>query len=248
MHDTRPMRLSISIFLRPRRVWLPTLWGWLLLAGVGSLLLFTGLRGLADFLTLHDPAHGRDGRGAATLVVEGWLGKSDLDQAIAVFRAGHYQRILTTGGPIYTWEEGIAWKSYAERGASYLQAKGFGPAVVTALPAPASAQDRTYLSAVMVRDWARQAGIDLGAIDVFSAGVHVRRTRLLYRMALGPAVEVGAISSAPDGFDARRWWSNSNDTKTVVGEGLALMWTKCCFWPAPRHSHEERWAVPAPPR
>ena len=153
--------------------------------------------------------------------------------------------MLTTGGPIEPWVDVGDWKNYAVRAASTLRAYGIASVPVIAVPAPASKQDRTYLSAVMVRDWAAQSQVSLGAIDLYSAGVHARRSRLLFRMALGDAVEVGVLAARPPDFDAEHWWTSSSGAKSTMGETLSLAWTICCFWPAPPGSHEERWAVPA---
>ena len=229
---------------RRRQVWLPTLAGTLLLLAMAALLLASAVMGLAGFLRVDEPARGVDGRGARTLVVEGWLDQADLDQAIAAVRNGHYERVLTTGAPVESWSGEPVWKSFAERAAGYLQAHGLSGVPVIAVPAPKSAQDRTFLSAVMVREWAQRNGLTLDAIDLYSAGVHTRRSRVLYRMALGPTVEVGVLAAAPHEYDARRWWASSNGAKTVVGEALSLAWTACCFWPAAPGTHEERWAVP----
>ena len=240
-----------SLLFRRTQVWLPTLWGVVVLL----LLSAAGLLGCAHlaygFLAPHQPATTNDGRGARTLVVEGWLDEAELGQAVAVFRSGRYERVLTTGGPIESWQGLLPWRNYAQRAAEHLRSHGLEGVPVLAVAAPASAQDRTYLSAVMVRDWAARSGLPLQAIDVFSAGVHARRSRLLYRMALGKGVEVGVIAAQPSAaystIDPQRWWASSAGAKATLGEALSLVWTTCCFWPAPAGSHEERWAVPAAP-
>jgi len=235
----------LPALFRRRQVWLPTLWGVLLL----GLLLGAGIVALAfganSLLAPNQPARGSDGAGAKLLVVEGWLNEAELDQAVAAFRHGRYERVVTTGGPIESWEAGRPWKHYAERAAAYLNDHGLAGVPVVAVPAPASAQDRTFLSAVMVREWAQRAGVKLDAIDLFSAGVHARRSRLLYRMALGEPVQVGVFAAWPTDFDPERWWTSSQGAKLVMGETISLIWTHCCFWPGAPGSHEERWAVPA---
>jgi hypothetical protein len=217
--------------LRRREVWLPTLWGTLclLVAGVGvvAALAFHAY----DLLAPHQPARGPTGDGARTLIVEGWMDPPDLQQAVAVVRAGRYARVLTTGGPIDAWYDGSGARSYAQRAAAYLRANGVTGVPVIAIEAPAALTGRTYLGALLVRDWAQHAGVTLDAVDLFSSGVHTRRSWLLYRLALGDRVEVGVFAAQPTEYDARRWWTSSEATKSTLGETLGLAWTKCCYWP-----------------
>lgn len=225
-------------------MWFPTLWGGfvlLVLAAVTSVALALAANG---FLAPNEPARDKLGRGASTLVVEGWMTESELAQAVVAFQRGGYERVLTTGGPIPQWSSADEDKTFALRAADYLRTHGLASVPVVAVPAPASQQDRTFLSAVMVREWARRSGVKFEAIDLVSAGVHARRSRLLYRMALGADVEIGVLAAQPADFDAQRWWSSSSGIKSTLGEALSLIWTKCCFWPGPPGSHEERWAVP----
>ena len=239
-------RSLTSVFLRRRQVWLPTLWGCALLVIVAVLAAVVLARMANGWLAPNLPAAGLNGRGARTLVIEGWMETTDLDQAVLAFRRGHYERVVTTGGPLDSWPEVHAWKNFAELAASYLRRNDLDNVALVAVPAPASAQDRTFLSAVMVRDWARRSGTVLGSVDVFSSGVHARRSRLLYRMALGPDVEVGVLAARPQMFDAERWWTTSVGVKSVIGETLSLGWTVCCFWPPATGSSEERWGLPRP--
>ena len=220
-----------SLFQR-RQVWLPTLWGWLVLLIFGAAAAVVTASGANGFLALNEPAVAKDGTGSRILVVEGWLSETDLDQAVAAFRRGRYERVLTTGGPVESWGDSHAWKSFAERAAIYLKDHGLADVAVVAVPAPKTAQDRTFVSAVMVREWAQRSGVGLDVIDLFTAGVHARRSRLVYRMALGSHVQVGVLSSWPREFDPEHWWTSSSGTKLVIGETLSLIWTKCCFWPA----------------
>lgn len=230
--------LRLSLFRR-RQVWLPTLWGWIVLLAVAGAACVFALRNIYAFLAPNDPTlHAR------TLVVEGWLDGDELDQAAAAFRAGRYERIVTTGGPIERWLNFRQASNYADWAASYLKSHGLADAEVTPVPAPESAQERTFLSAVKVRDWAARQGLALDAFDVFTAGVHARRSRMLYQMAFGPHVEVGVLSARPQDYDERDWWRTSAAAKSVLGETIGLLWTECCFHPGPPGSHEEMWGEP----
>lgn len=221
---------------RRRQVWLPTLWGWLLLfAATGALAILAG-RNLHAFLAPTAPAPG-----ATLLVIEGWMEDGPLDDALAIAQSGRYRRIVTSGGPIERWHEQLGARTHAEFAANHLRGRGL--AGVVAVPAPASAQDRSFLSAVMVREWARRENLPLAALDVVTGGPHARRTRMIYRAAFGPGVAIGVISTPSRDFDAGHWWRTSAGAKAVLFETIAAAWTACCFRAPPPGSHEERWAV-----
>jgi hypothetical protein len=230
--------MHLALFRR-RHVLFPTLWGWLVLLAAAVAACAIGGRYMYMFLAPNDPAPQ-----ARILVVEGWMDGEELDQAVAAFRAGRYERVVTTGGPIETWLNFRIASNYADWAGSYLKTHGLADVDVTPVPAPASAQDRTFLSAVKVRDWAAAKGIVLNAFDVFSVGTHARRSRMLYQMAFGPKVEVGVLSARPQEYDERHWWRSSAGAKSVLGETIGLLWTVCCFHPGPPGSYEEKWGEP----
>ena len=232
------MSLAHRLFRR-REVWLPTLWGALLLAALlalaGVVLAWQGYALMSPIA----PAHGPDGRGARTMVVEGWMGPGELDRVIDLLGHGRYERVLTTGGPIEPWLDAGGWHTYAARAAGHLRSRLPNGLAVVAVPAPDTAQERTYLSAVVAREWVRAAQPPIAAVDLVTTGVHARRSWLLYRMAFGAAVEVGVVSTEPAAFDGRHWWRSSAGAKALIGEALGFGWTKCCFWPGPPGSPDE---------
>ena len=217
---------------RRRQIWLPTLFGTVVVLAIVAALGLAALSQVGGFLAPTRFAVGSDGRGARTLVVEGWLDDDALADAVALTRSGRYDRVVTSGGPIQTWRELQPWPTYAERARDYLLRHGVRETLVVAVPAPELEQDRSYLSAVMVRDWVRAQGVALAPIDVFSADVHARRSRLVYAMAFGTGVDVGIVAAPPHRWRLDRWWATSEGTKAVMSELLSLAWTKCCFWPS----------------
>ena len=239
--------------LRLQTVWLPTLWGWFALLVASGATLVALAFGANAWLAPNQPlSHRLEQDGARILIVEGWLDEADLMQAIEAFRRGRYERIVTTGGPMDGWVGVQSWRTYADRSASYLRQNGLGSVRIDAVPAPASQQDRTFLSAVMVREWAKHSGVALHTVDLFSAGVHARRSHRLFQMAFGADVQVGVLASRPLDVDPEHWWRSSAAAKAVLGELLSVAWTTCCFWPPQPGSHDEQWAQPAsasaPPR
>lgn len=225
-------------FFRPRQVWMPTIFGWLLLLVIGLVLSAIAVRNVYSFLAQNEPV------GARVLVVEGWLAPDELDQTAQTFKAGGYDRVVTTGGPIVGWPELAGQSNYAVMAANYLVQRGISRDVVLAVPTPGSAQERTFLSAVVLRDSAPQLGINLDAFDVFSSGAHARRSRLLFQMAFGPKTRVGVLAARPGEYKPEAWWRSSSGVESVVFQSIGLAWVKCCFWPGGRGSQQERWAAP----
>ncbi len=223
----------ITLF-RQRHVWLPTVWGWLVLLVLGFLLCVFGVRNIYTYLAPNDPV------GAGVLVIEGWLPQKELDQVVQVLKAKGYTRVVTTGGPT-DWPES-KYGNYAQMAADYLIQHGVPRELILVVPAPPSAQERTFLSAVMLRESAQRLGIKLDAIDVYSSGAHARRSRLLYQLALGKRIRVGVLAARPEDYDPEAWWRTSNGVESIVFQTIGLLWVKCFFWPGPPGSHQERWA------
>jgi hypothetical protein len=233
--------LKLSLFRR-RQIWFPSLLGGLLLIALAALGLLAAIRFMYPFLAQERPAPG-----ARLLVIEGWLGAGEFDQAVVIFRRGQYERVVTTGGPIDNWPDLLGATNHADFAARYLRTHGLAGVDLTSVPAPASAQERSFLSAVQVRDWATRQGLRPTALDVFSSGVHARRSRMLYQLAFGPEVDVGVLSARPSDYESEGWWQTSAGAKTVLGELISLAWTVCCFHPGAVGSHQERWAEPRRP-
>jgi len=220
-----------------KTLWVPTLWGWLLLSTLVIGACVALIRSAYSFLALDQPL------GAKLLVIEGWMSPAEIDQAILHFKSSSYLKIITTGGPVPASLHRQSGVSFAVLARDYLIQNGLPENMITAVAAPASARDRTYLSAVMVREWLARSGEPMDALDVFSEGAHSRRTRLLYQRAFGESVRIGIIAARPDSYDPSAWWQSSAGTKTVVTEAIGWAWTALFFDAGPRGSHEEKWAV-----
>jgi hypothetical protein len=223
--STRLGHMRRPRLIRRRSMLVPTWTGLILLAALLVGGAFWARQRIPLFLAPNQPV------GHGLLVVEGWQERDSLQVAASAFRNGGYDAIVVTGGPTTdpAWEGGFA--TYAERAASELRRLGIAEPELVVVPAPASAQDRTYLSAVSVRQWMEGSGRPVSALDVFSVGPHSRRSQRLYRMAFGDQIEVGVRSGSPSTYELGRWWQSSEGTKDVLGESLAYAWVLCCFHP-----------------
>jgi hypothetical protein len=213
---------SLGLFRR-REIWLPTWRGLLLLlvllAIAGAALLF----GLYPFLAQQAP------RDAGALVVEGWLDDASLPDVRQQVRAHHLTLIYVTGQPIEPGSRIRDYGTYANYGASRLREMGLPEAI--AVPGPPVTRDRTFASAVALRDWMRAHGDAPREITVLTSGPHARRSRLLFQKALGDLAEVGVIGATPLEYDPHRWWRSSAGFREVTGEAIAWLYARLLFWP-----------------
>lgn len=206
-------------FFRRREVMLPT-WPAVLLglasAGAAAAGMFFKVH---EFLAQHRPL------GKGLLVVEGWMPEPAVREALAAFRAGSYSRIAVTGGPLPPGVVCSAWRSYAEFSAQSLLQMGLGPDSVSAVPAPFTMKDRTYVSGLALARWIDSTGASFPAVDVASLGTHCRRSRRIFAAALGARAPVGVRSIPDPMYDPRRWWTASQGVKSVMGECVSYLYT-----------------------
>ena len=166
------------------------------------------------------------------LVMEGWINSHAAKAAAGEFRAGGYERVIATGGPV----EGLGgytndYNTDASVGADRLKQAGVPADKVQMAPSRISARDRTYSSAVALRKWCEENKVPLTAVNVVTEDVHARRTRLLFQMALGPGVKVGIIAVPNADYEAAQWFRYSEGVKTVLSEAIAYVYARLFFYP-----------------
>ena len=133
--------------------------------------------------------------------------------------------------------------TYAEQASAFLVKHGINTDQLITIPTPASAQDRTYLSAVIVRDWFSENKPGQITIDLYSGDVHARRSYKLYKMAFADTAHIGIIAAEPNNFSLQYWWRTSAGAKSVLAETAGLIWINCCFSPGAYGSHQEKWGI-----
>jgi DUF218 domain len=166
------------------------------------------------------------------LVVEGWVNQATMRVAADEIRNGSYQQVFTTGGPV----EGLGgyvsdYSTAANVGAGLLRKAGVPEELIHPVPSHVSGRDRTYNSAVALKNWLREHNVSVRAVNVLTEGAHARRTRLLFQEAVGTDIAVGIISVSSPDYDRKHWWRYSEGVREVVGETIAYVYAKFLFWP-----------------
>jgi DUF218 domain-containing protein len=210
-------------FLQRRECLLPTWRGWLALLFAATALIVFGVRGAYSFLAINDPVYN------GAIVVEGWLPDYALQQVITEFRRDHYNKIYVTGGPLEYGAPLSEYRTFAELSTATLVRLGLDTNAVQAVPAPKVRVDRTYASALALRNWLDQHGIAETNFNLISLGPHSRRSRLLFAKAMGSGCRVGVTSLEDEDYDAKRWWKSSKGVRTVIDEMIAYCYARLFF-------------------
>jgi hypothetical protein len=166
------------------------------------------------------------------LVVEGWVHSYAIEAAVKQFYDGHYEKVFTTGGPVVgTGGYSNDFNTSASVGAELLVKAGVPAGFVQMVPSHVSGRDRTYNSAVALREWLRLHQPKVTGFNVLTEDVHARRTRLLFQEAFGKDVHVGIIAVPNPEYDPNHWWRYSEGVREVLGECIAYLYAKVFFSP-----------------
>lgn len=167
---------------------------------------------------------GSDGR-ADYLAIEGWIPDEAVPGTVARIRSGGYRAVFTTGGPLDSGGYLKEYRDYATAARATLVAAGAPAGAVMAVPAPPARRDRTLASAVALRDHLTAAGIASGTVALVTFDTHARRSRMLFRRALGRGFRVESVPYSCPRFGRGDWWHSSEGVRAVVYEGIAWLYS-----------------------
>jgi uncharacterized SAM-binding protein YcdF (DUF218 family) len=214
------MKLALTKEYTGKRLTWP---GRLLLALLIMAVLLGLIANLYTFLAPEKPPH------KGLLVVEGWIHDFALNDAVMIYRAGDYSKIICTGVPIETGSYIQAFKSYPEMTTARLIELGIDPAVIITAVSEETRKDRTYVAAMAMRQYLMAYNIGETNVHLVTTGPHGRRSRLLFQQALGPNYTVGVSSLEDTGYDPDHWYAYSDGVRKVIGELIAYIYAKCVF-------------------
>jgi uncharacterized SAM-binding protein YcdF (DUF218 family) len=202
--------------------------GWLVIAGLVLLIAALWVLNIQPFLAQTRRVDTR------VLVVEGWVHEYAARAAVTEFYAGRYDKIYTTGGPVLgSGGYSNDFNTSASVGAELLVKVGLPAERVQMVPSHISGRDRTYSSALKLREYFQTNGLAVKSFNVLTEDAHARRTRMLFQKAFGPDVAVGIVSVPDPDYDSAHWWRYSEGVREVLGESIAWFYAAFLFRPGP---------------
>ena len=130
------------------------------------------------------------------------------------------------------------YNTSASVGAQRLVSAGVPANRVQMAPSHVSGRDRTYSSALALREYFQTNGVTAKSFNVLTEDVHARRTRLGFEAAFGRETTVGIIAVPDPDYDAKHWWRYSEGVREIIGESIADVYAK--FFSGRRKQRTER--------
>ena len=208
----------VGWLVKRRERWSLTFAGRLAVVVALSIVALLGARSLHAFLAVNDPVGGQ------FLVVEAWLPDYAMAEAARAFRQGRYEKVIAAG--TIDEERDVNGENREFFAAWKMMRLGIDEDRIALATRRDSERDRTFHSALAVRTWLRDHGLQRGSIDVVTMAAHARRSRLLFSRALGDGFDVGVIGVTDRRFDASHWWRSSAGVRVTVDETIAYLYAR----------------------
>ncbi len=209
--------------LHRRECLIPTWRGLFLFAFVGVILLVVLGSKVHSFLAVTNPVS------SDVLVVEGWVPDYVLQEAMVEFKRNHYRKVYVTGGTLDVGGHLSDYKTFADLGAATLVKMGMNKSLVEAVPSSVVRKDRTYASALALKDFLSQQSSHVTEINLLTEGAHAKRSQILFQQAFGDSARVGIIAIASRDYDPQYWWKFSGGVRAVVDEFIAYIYVLVVF-------------------
>jgi hypothetical protein len=211
-----------GLFKRQEK-WVFTLRGRLLISG--ALMVLGGV----FILKVHPFFAVTDRVDAKYLVIEGWIPNYALEESIAEFKSKPYVKMFTVGADSLKRKNLEEGDSIAVECATRLKWLGMDMSLVQPVSANINYRNRTYQSAVALREWAERNDVPIKSFNLVTLGPHARRSRFLFEEAFRDQATVGIISIENREYDPNRWWKYSEGVKELIGEGVGYVYARFFF-------------------
>jgi len=202
-----------------------TFTGWLVLLLLVVLVFRIWLGTVCRWLSLNHPVK------AKTLVVEGWIEDYALKNALQFYEENNYKHLIVTGLPITQWHDYVTYKNTAEGAIAVMKGYGFQDTIYQAVIPLSVTINRTYNTAVATRLLFEKHPEFGKAFNIYSVGVHTRRTHLLFERAFGEDYNIGILADTDRTFDPKYWWHSSKGFRNVSNEFVAFNYVWAFFHP-----------------
>jgi hypothetical protein len=192
-------------------------WARLIAIACVLLFLFIGIS-VNGFLAVTHPV----GRGI--LVVEAWIPKATLAESIKSYDKGSYRYLVVVGEPRSPNDS----QTNAARAVTELKRLGFDTVELVEVDVPFQSRNRTVAKARALKQWLEDSKRPIRSVDVFTVGVHARKSWVLFRHVLGDGYQVGIVAGPESTYNPKLWAISRRGlylvARNLVGYVYAKLW------------------------
>jgi len=161
------------------------------IVGLATIMLF-----VQRFLTVTQPT------GQGVLVVEAWIPDQSLKSAATAFSNGAYRYLVVIG---HQEDSPDKSKCHFRMATDELIRAGAPRDRVVTITLPSQEVNRTRTTAQGFKKWLLNADPHLCCVDVYTVGVHARKSWITFRSVLGRDYRVGVIAGPESTYDPNYW-------------------------------------------
>lgn len=220
------LRSALGGLIKRKETWILTARGWFSVLGVVCLLALTFVWRISPFLAA---THRLD---TEYLVVEGWIPDYALVESIGEFKSKPYRLLFTVGCEMTSLVNIDPGDNYADYAMSRLKWLGMKPELMQPVVAHVKQRNRTYESALALKEWIEEKHLPITGFNVVTIGPHARRSRLLFEKAFQGQAHIGIIAIEDHEYDPKHWWKYSEGVKEILSEGASYLYVRLFFWPS----------------
>lgn len=180
---------------------------------------------LPRHLSKSDPVYG------SYLVLDGQMPDYSIEKAIELINTLDYDTIITTGGALDAGYFLNGQKTMADLSYSTFLVLGFDSTRIHKIPGGRVYKNRTYTSALSLKNYFSKQKITTAKIDMLAIGCHASRSQYLFQKALGENFDVGVYAIPDKSYDIEKWWKSSKGARTVLSESIAYFYVRLFFKP-----------------
>ncbi len=214
---------KFSLF-RKSTCWRPTLLGWLFILVAMASIFRLSLDLVYNYLAIDKPVESK------TMIIEGYVPSYILKDAVKTYKDENYDRLIVTGIPIVNYEYVTSYHNTGEATILALKYFGISDTIYLANIPTNVYVDRTYHTAIACKqlfddnNWPND-------FNIYSVGVHARRSRMMFRKVFGDSFNIGVIAPRDRTFLPVGWWKSSKGFRNVSNEFAATTFVGIFFHP-----------------
>jgi hypothetical protein len=114
--------------------------------------------------------------------------------------------------------ESVAYSSQAITAQIALKKLGIRDSQIISVPAPKVNIYRTKNNARALLNWLNKENVHISSFNVFSEGIHSRRSWIIYKNMFGSKYKIGIIAAYEAGFNEIHWWHSAHNIKHLLKE------------------------------